>query len=131
MSPQRKRLPDSWVQQIFSVMHGHYGTRWLNMWSTGQIMADGQDAGMVNAKEHWAIKLGGFHNDAGKRAIKQVFQILPAEPPSLPQFHDMVRQAYVPENVLMLEQRPTDEEMEANRVRLKAMMESLNFGKTA
>ena len=54
-----QRLPEGWIQRIFATMQGHYGTRFLNMWKTGQVLPDGTDAGVVNAMNHWSEKMGG------------------------------------------------------------------------
>src|SRR5690349_13610741 len=46
MSPQS--LPERYVAKIFQEMQGNYGSRFLNQWKTGQVLADGTDAGIVN-----------------------------------------------------------------------------------
>ena len=123
MSPQTKRLPDSWVQRIFSTMQGHYGTRFLNMWKTGQIMPDGSDAGIVNAMNHWAEKLGGFTDHP--ETIKKALSVLPPEPPTLPQFHELLRHVHVPNNGHQLEHKLTPEQMAENKRRVADLLASL------
>lgn len=109
-----RRLPDSWVQRIFATMQGHYGTRFLNMWKTGQVLPDGNDAGVVNAMHHWAEKLGGYA-DRGD-VIKKVLDNLPVEPPSLPQFLELMRHAWFPPPVAgHLAHKMTAEELERNK----------------
>lgn len=122
-SPQANRLPDSWVHRIFSTMQGHYGSRFLNMWKTGQVLPDGNDAGIVNAMSHWAEKLGGFA-DHGE-CIKHALAILPPEPPSLPQFVELCRHAPRKEP-LAIEHRLTDEDRARNAERLRKIKEMLN-----
>lgn len=110
---EHRRLPDAWVQRIFATMQGHYGTRFLNMWKTGQVLPDGNDAGMVNAMNHWAEKLGGY----GERGdvIKKVLDNLPVEPPSLPQFLELMRHAWFPPVVAgHIEHKYTAEELARN-----------------
>lgn len=94
-------------------MQGHYGTRFLNMWKTGQILSDGQDAGIVNAMNHWAEKLGGYktHPETIKRALEN----LPPEPPTLPQFCEILRHSWVPPTTPLLEKKWTQEELERNK----------------
>jgi len=82
-------------------MQGHYGTRFLNMWKTGQVLPDGNDAGVVNAMNHWSEKLGGYVDRPD--VIKKVLESLPIEPPSLPQFMELMRHAWTPPAVPMLE----------------------------
>ena len=111
---ERQRLPDNWVQRIFATMQGHYGTRFLNMWKTGQVLPDGNDAGVVNAMNHWAEKLGGYvnHPDTIKRALEN----LPIEPPSLPQFQELLRQSWVEPPVAgLITKQYTAEELARNK----------------
>jgi len=112
-----KRLPDHWVQKIFATMQGHYGTRFLNMWRTGQVLPDGNDAGVVNAMNHWAEKLGGYVDRPD--VIKKVLDALPIEPPSLPQFMELMRHAWTAPATPMLERKWTAEELEQNSRRAK------------
>lgn len=124
-SSTSRRLPDSWVQRIFSHMQGHYGTRWMNMWRIGQSLPDGQDAGVVNAMDVWAVKLGGWNSEAGGQAIGRVLQNLPPEPPTLPQFHDLVRLAYTHVEVPKVSYTPSPQELEHNRVRIQEIIRTL------
>ena len=89
MSPQS--LPERYVAKIFQEMQGNYGSRFLNQWKTGQVLADGTDAGIVNAMAMWGKKLAGFidHPECIRRALDR----LPNDPPSLPQFVEMCRAA--------------------------------------
>jgi hypothetical protein len=90
------------------------------MWKTGQTLPDGRDAGIVNAMDHWADKLGGYkdHPDTLKRAMEN----LPLEPPTLPQFLQHLRQSYVEPNVLRIEKQWTAEELEENKKRAAECM---------
>jgi len=124
--PQR-RLPDGWVQKIFATMQGHYGTRFLNMWKTGQELPDGRDAGMVNAMNHWAEKLGGYKDHP--ETIKRALENLPPEPPSLPQFAEILRHSWIPPIVPQLERKWSEEELATNRQRIKEIMEKLDLTK--
>ena len=108
-----RKLPEQWVQRIFATMQGHYGTRFLNMWRTGQVLPDGNDAGVVNAMNHWAEKLGGYVDRPD--VIKKVLESLPIEPPSLPQFLELMRHAWTPPKTPMLERKFTAEELERNK----------------
>jgi hypothetical protein len=127
MTTNQNRLPDQWVQKIFATMQGHYGTRFLNMWKTGQVLPDGNDAGVVNAMNHWAEKLGWYVNSPN--TIKEVLESLPIEPPSLPQFAEMLRHAYKPPVVPQIERKWTQEELDANKQRVREMLEKLNLTK--
>ena len=124
-SSQSKRLPDNWVQRIFATMQGNYGSRFLNMWKTGQILPDGNDAGIVNAMNHWAEKLGGWHDHPD--TIKKVLDNLPTEPPTLPQFMQMLRQSYTPPPAPALERKWTEAELAKNRQRIREIFATLNL----
>jgi hypothetical protein len=94
-------------------MQGHYGTRFLNMWKTGQTLSDGSDAGVVNAMNHWAEKLGGYKNSP--ETIKRALENLPVEPPSLPQFCEILRHSWMPPETKQITKQWTQEELERNK----------------
>lgn len=73
-------------------MQGNYGSRFLDMWRTGQALADGTDAGIRNAKELWAQKLAGFAEHPER--IGRALQSLPPHPPTLPEFIALCRQQH-------------------------------------
>lgn len=91
-------------------MQGNYGSRFLNQWKTGQTLADGQDAGVRNAMNVWAEKLGGFIDAPG--VFGAVLASLPDDPPSLPAFVALCRaeMARSRDNQMKIEHRPTPEE---------------------
>ena len=124
-STSEKRLPSNWIQKIFATMQGHYGTRFLNMWKTGQILPDGTDAGISNAMNHWDKKLAGWANSP--ETIRKVLDNLPHDPPSLPVFCDLLRHAHVPNNQLAISREFTEEEIAANKARLKEMLSTLKM----
>lgn len=114
-SSTSRRLPDRWVAKIFQDMQGNYGSRFLNQWKTGQSLPDGTDAGVRNAMNTWANKLGGFTDCPSVFAT--VLANLPAEPPSLPQFHESCRIAMKGEQdrQTKIEYKLSPEDIERNR----------------
>lgn len=92
-STLRQPLPERYVAKIFAEMQGNYGSRFLNMWKTGQIIEEGEhagkDAGIVNAMANWGKKLAGFIDQT--ECIRYVLDRLPADPPSLPKFIELCR----------------------------------------
>jgi hypothetical protein len=122
-----RRLPDSWVQKIFATMQGNYGSRFINMWKTGQILANGNDAGIDNAMNHWAEKLGGYKDNP--ETLRKVLDNLPPEPPTLPQFLQMLRQAWVEPQTKQIERQWTEAELAANKKRIRDLIQSLNTPK--
>lgn len=112
------KLPDGWIQRIFATMQGNYGTRFMNQWKTGQTLPDGSDAGVVNAMNHWADKMGGTSAATIKRALEN----LPEEPPSLPQWINLLRRSYVEPPVLRLGNELTAEQRAKNKARIAELI---------
>jgi len=108
-SPRMDRL----VARIFQVLQGNYGSRFLNMWKTGQTLPDGNDAGIVNAMAEWGKKLAGVAEQSER--IKRVLQTLPDDPPSLPKFLELCRQVRIDGDKQRLEHKQTPEEIERAR----------------
>jgi hypothetical protein len=78
------------VARIFRELQGFYGSRFLDMWRIGQLLPDGQDAGIANAKEVWGEKLAGFADQPER--IKRALESLGPHPPTLPEFIALCRQ---------------------------------------
>jgi len=119
------RLPSMWIQKIFATMQGHYGSRFLNMWKTGQVLPDGTDAGVANAMETWDRKLAGYAHSP--ETIKRTLDTLPPDPPTLPQFCEMMRLNFVPKNDLALTRTHTPEEIAKNKQRIADMLSTLKM----
>ena len=115
------RLPDGWIQRVFASMQGNYGTRFMNQWKTGQLLPDGNDAGIVNAMNHWSERMAGVSAETIKRALDQ----LPPEPPSLPQWMDLLRRCYVEPNVLRIGRTYTAEELQENKRKVAAILQKI------
>lgn len=111
------------MQKIFNTMHGYYGNRWANMWKLGQLTADGMDTGVVNAMNTWAEGLGGYKDHP--ETIRTVLSNLPDEPPTLPKFKDMLRQAHVPAAGPALTYQPSKEEIERNKQKVAKILAEL------
>jgi hypothetical protein len=104
-------------------MQAHYGVRWLNMWKINQLLPDGQDAGLVNAMNVWAEKLAGFENSP--ETFKRALECLPAEPPTLPQFLELCRHAYVAPKHRMLERTISEDEYENGKKQISRIIADL------
>lgn len=79
-------LPVDVVNNIFKVFHGFYGNLFLSKFSTGEVDAQGADAGIVSARQIWAHGLREFNPGTVKAALAQCMQEHPKFPPSLPEF---------------------------------------------
>jgi hypothetical protein len=116
------RLPDSWIIKIFDTMHSHYGTRWTNLWKMGNTLPNGLDYGVANAMEMWSIKLAPYEQKPD--ALKKVLANLPPDPPSLPQFMELLKNCYVP-TVLALGDELTQEQKEKNKARIQEILKNV------
>ena len=123
MNNYRQPLPAIWVNKMFATMQGHYGSRFVNMWKTGDTLPNGQDAGYANAMQIWAEKLGGFADHP--ECIAYVLENLPDVPPTLPQFQDLCRRAPRKEP-LKLVHSLTPEEIKRNKERLDALLKQFS-----
>jgi hypothetical protein len=63
----QKKLPIEWVDRIFQKLHGRFGNRFLDNYRTGEVDGAGNDVGVLNAKNEWALKLGDL---TPKRILK-------------------------------------------------------------
>jgi hypothetical protein len=122
MNSYQTPLPPAWMARIFSAMQGYYGTRYTNMWKTGELLPNGEDAGHVNMMRVWAEKLGGFQDHP--ECIAHALENLPDNPPTLPVFLDLCRKAPRKEP-LKLVHTLTQEEVNRNKERLEALKRSL------
>jgi len=77
------------VRKLFGELQGNYGTRFLDMWRSGQTDTNGDDVGLQNAMALWAEKLAGFRERPD--AIRRVLDTLPKHPPTLPEFVELCR----------------------------------------
>jgi len=111
------------MAKIFSSMQGYYGTRYTNMWKTGELLPNGEDAGHINMMRVWAEKLGGFQDHP--ECIAHALENLPDTPPTLPQFIDICRRAPRKEP-LMLVHNLTPEDIKRNKERLDEIKRQLN-----
>lgn len=93
------------------------------MWKTGQMMPNGQDAGFANAMTVWAERLGGYKDSP--ETIKRVLECLPLDPPTLPQFLELCRHAYVAPKHLMLDRTMTEAEYEQGRQQISKILQDL------
>jgi hypothetical protein len=117
---QNTQLPSAWVEKIFARLQGIYGREFTGQFSTG--MVNGIDAGLENAKATWAEELGGFVK--WPEAIAYALEHLPERVPNCIKFKELCRNAPRQEPV-KLEYKLTEEQMAANRIKVKQMMADL------
>jgi hypothetical protein len=113
-------LPNAWVEKILARLQGIYGREFTGQFSTG--MVNGIDAGLENAKVTWAEELSGFSK--WPEAIGYALEHLPERVPNCIKFKELCRNAPRPEPV-RIEYKLTEEQMAANKIKVKQMMEDL------
>ena len=93
---------DNIVHNVFKVLHGAYGTLFLTKFATGQLASEGQDKGVLSARQIWAQRLHKFDSSTVETALCQCMERNPEFPPSLPQLLALCaanspREVYKPE----------------------------------
>lgn len=118
---------DRAIKRVFMVLHGFYGSLFLNKFSTGQVGEDGEDQGMASARRVWDHTLREYDLDTIKLALGRCRERHPEYPPSLPQFTQLCEAAKPravwtppPEQVL-LEMSPELREQRRAEHRRRAM----------
>jgi hypothetical protein len=99
----RNSLPTEWVERIFEVMSGLYGTKFADLW---------KDSNHDFVMSLWAKKLAGFRSMPG--SIKEALDSLDSKPypPTLPEFLAMCREAAPRHQIkpVMIGYQPTAED---------------------
>ena len=96
--------------RVFKTLQGMYGSLFLSKFSTGKVLPNGGDAGVISARDVWAVSLQRFDAGTVGTALDRVLTDFPEFPPSLPQFVAIChacrpREAYKPaENVIGMSQ---------------------------
>lgn len=70
-------LNPEWVERIFLILHGRFGAEFTNKYKIGSLNAKGEDAGLVNAKNTWAQKLGGVKPEYIRNALDVTYERAP------------------------------------------------------
>lgn len=73
-----KQLPIEWIDRIFIRLHGRFGNNFLDKFKTGQVDANGNDLGILNAKQVWSEELAGTSVDRIKNALQHSYDYAPS-----------------------------------------------------
>lgn len=85
-SPDAHQAAVRTANKVFKTMQGMYGSLFLSKFSTGKTGADGSDAGIVSARDVWAMALQRFDVATVVTSLERLLTDFPEFPPSLPQF---------------------------------------------
>lgn len=104
--PQREALPADAVNNVFKVLHGFYGNLFLSKFASGALDENGDDKGIVSARQVWGHGLREFDVSTIKAALSRCIERHPEYPPSMPQFVALcvscqVREVYKPERLAL------------------------------
>lgn len=72
--------------RVYKTLQGMYGSLFLSKFSTGKVLPNGGDAGVISARDVWAVSLQRFDAGTVGTALDRVLTDFPEFPPSLPQF---------------------------------------------
>jgi hypothetical protein len=89
----------------------------------GKTLPNGIDYGMANAMDTWAVKLAPYQDKP--EALRKVMDNLPLDPPSLPQFMDLLKHCYVPETTLQIDNQLTEAQKELNKARIQEILKTV------
>jgi len=70
-------LQPEWVERIFMRLHGRFGNTFFNKFKIGTLNANGEDAGIVNAKATWAHELAGITPERLKAGLDAQYDRAP------------------------------------------------------
>ncbi len=71
-------LQPEWVDRIFMRLHGRFGNTFFNKFKLGAMNANGEDAGIANAKATWAYELAGISPERIKAALESQYEHAPS-----------------------------------------------------
>lgn len=73
-----KKLPIEWIDRIFIRLHGRFGNNFLDKFKTGQHDENGNDLGILNAKQVWAEELANMSVERIKNALLHSYDYAPS-----------------------------------------------------
>ena len=73
-----KQLPIEWIDRIFIRLHGRFGNNFVDKFKTGQSDANGNDIGVLNAKQVWSEELANMSVERIKNALLHSYDYAPS-----------------------------------------------------
>lgn len=74
----QQQLPTEWVERIFMRLHGRFGNAFFDKFRVGQLNDDGEDIGILNAKQVWAEDLAHLSPERLKKGLAASFEYAPS-----------------------------------------------------
>jgi len=121
-------LPKEWVERIFQRLHGRFGNSFTDKFKLGQHDANGNDIGILNAKQVWAEELAGISPERIKNALLHNYDYAP----SCDQFKAQCKTTIAAHrDMLAITRKFTHEEKASNHARLQKILNDLNIKRIA
>ena len=121
-------LPQEWIERIFLRLHGRFGNSFTDKFKMGKTDANGNDLGVINAKQVWAEELSGISGDRIKVALNAHYDYAP----SCDQFKAQCKSTVSShKDFVGLPRKFTQEEKDANHKKLQAVLSQLNIKRIA
>ena len=73
----KNKLPVNLIERIFMRFHGRFGNLFFDMYRIGQLNDDGEDIGIINAKNVWAEDCGHLSKERIMKGINTKFDYPP------------------------------------------------------
>jgi hypothetical protein len=122
----QQQLPTEWVERIFMRLHGRFGNAFFDKFRVGQLNADGEDIGILNAKQVWAEELANLSVERIKKGLAAKFEYAPSADDFI-QACSPVPACHRDPNILLLPKPKLPDEVVQKK--LKAMYETLKIKK--
>lgn len=71
-------LRSEWIDRIFLRLHGRFGNNFFEKYKFNTVDANGNDLGIINAKQVWAEELAGISADRIKNALLHKYEYAPS-----------------------------------------------------
>jgi hypothetical protein len=118
----QKQLQPEWIERIFMRLHGRFGNTFLDKFRVGQLNNQGEDIGVLNAKQVWAEDLGHLSAERLSKGLATNFEY----PPSCDDFKRActpVPMCHRESKVLLLTKPKADDEVvQKNLIKIRKML---------
>lgn len=74
----KNKLPPEWIDRIFMRLHGRFGNAFLDKYRIGQTGLNGEDVGVLNAKQVWAEDCGHLSAERIGKGLEAKYEYAPS-----------------------------------------------------
>jgi len=121
-------LPQEWIERIFLRLHGRFGNNFTDKFKMSKTDGQGNDLGLINAKQVWAEELAGISADRIKVALNAHYDYAP----SCDQFKAQCKSsAESHKDFVAIGKKFTQEQKDENHRKLQEVLSKLNLKRIA